>query len=207
MKWHVTQGAAAFLAAGCANMSLEPSGFLEQFEQLQPAPELQVAFIPDEVRWWEQSGLDWSLYSRVAVTPVEWRPVSKRARRVSAKTAERLCEDFHEKLSERLVKPTASEGRSVTVRAAITDVAASSVLLNIVTLIVLFPIDMGGIRGEIEVRDTTTGELLAAMSAYREGTPFLLLECFSRYGHARHGMKKWTGVLERSMSAIEPNHD
>ncbi len=188
-------------------MSLEPSGFLEQFEQLQPAPELQVAFIPDEVRWWEQSGLDWSLYSRVAVTPVEWRPVSKRARRVSAKTAERLCEDFHEKLSERLVKPTASEGRSVTVRAAITDVAASSVLLNIVTLIALFPIDMGGIRGEIEVRDTTTGELLAAMSAYREGTPFLLLECFSRYGHARHGMKKWTGVLERSMSAIEPNHD
>lgn len=58
MKWHVTQGAAAFLAAGCANMSLEPSGFLEHYEHLQPAPELQVAFIPDEVRWWVKGGLD-----------------------------------------------------------------------------------------------------------------------------------------------------
>ncbi len=195
----------AFFAAGCANMHLESSGFLSDFERLEPAPELQVAFIPDEVRWWQEDGLDWSRYSTICVAPVEWRPVGKRANRVSAAAAERLCQDFHRVLSEHLADDVVETPgpRSVTVRAAITDVATSNVPLNVVALIVLFPIDMGGIRSEIEVRDSTTGERLAAMSAYREGTPFLLLECFSRFGHARHAMKKWAQVLRQAMSEVK----
>ena len=55
----VAMGLATPFLVGCANMHLEPSGFLSDFEHLEPAPELQVAFIPDAVLWWEKEGLDW----------------------------------------------------------------------------------------------------------------------------------------------------
>jgi hypothetical protein len=41
---------------------------------------------------------------------------------------------------------------------------------------------------------------LLAMTATREGTAFLLLECFSRFGHAEHGMRKWARELVSSTS-------
>lgn len=184
-------------------MRIEPSGFLTEFDRLQDASDREVAFIPDAVRYWEASGIDWAGYTQVLVEPVEWRPVGSRAQRVGAHDAAKLCADFEGILRDRLgrdlrVVDVVQPG-TLAVRAAVTDVATSNVLLNIVALIVLFPVDMGGIRGEIELVDATTREPLAALAAYREGTPLLLLECFSRYGHARHGMRKWARMLDRTL--------
>ena len=71
----------------------------------------------------------------------------------------------------------------------------SNVWVNIVGIILVVPPDMGGISGEMEVVDSASGERLAAMTATREGTPFLVLECFTKHGHAHHGVKKWARDL------------
>lgn len=189
--------------AACANMRLEPSGFLPEFERLERAPDLEVAFIPDEVRRWQAHDRDLSAYSRVLVEAVQWRPVGDRAKRVDPDRAAELCRDFGDTLEDHLgrelpLADSAAPG-AIAVRAAITDVVPSNVALNVVSLILLFPVDMGGIRGEIELVDAATGRPLEAYAAYREGTPFLLLECFSRYGHAHHGMKKWAKMIGRSI--------
>ena len=85
------------------------------------------------------------------------------------------------------------------VRLAITDVNPSSVWVNVVGIVLVVPPDMGGVSGEMEIVDAETGERLVAMTATREGTPFLLIECFIRHGHACHGVKKWAGELSRLM--------
>ena len=86
------------------------------------------------------------------------------------------------------------------IRAAITEADPSWVWLNIVGVILVVPPDMGGISAEVEVLDALTGERLIAMTARRDGTVFLLLECFSTWGHARHGMKKWSRILASILS-------
>ena len=83
-------------------------------------------------------------------------------------------------------------------RAAITDLDRSIVWINIVGIIVAVPVDYGGIAGELEIVDAS-GERMIAMAAHRDGTMFLVIECFMKWGHARHGMKKWAKLLARTV--------
>ena len=57
---------------------------------------------------------------------------------------------------------------------------------------------MGGISGEMELQDGMSKETLVAMVAHRDGSPFLIFECLMPYGHAQHGMKKWSKILAES---------
>jgi hypothetical protein len=188
---------------GCASTKLTRTGFLKDYDSLQPAREKTVGFIPDEILAFKQTNVPWRSYTRIWIDPVtvqlsDTHPVlAKQAR-------DDLARDFEERLRSRLEDRFEIVDHAgpdtLHLRSAITGVDPENVAVNIVAVIVLVPVDMGGISGEMEVRDSQSDEVLFAMTARRDGTPFLLLECFSRYGHARHGMKKWARLLDECLT-------
>lgn len=196
----------AALCVGCANMEMTRSGFLQDYDQLEPSPERGVRFIPDEVDYYEAPETDWARYSSVLVEPVEFRGGEDRAPDADEEDREAMADKFTQILRKTLGKDFTLVEQpgpdTLLVRAAVTDADCSNIWVNWAGLILVVPPDMGGISGELEVLDSETGERLIAMTATREGTVFLLLECFSTWGHARHGMKKWARGIAQTMRPL-----
>lgn len=80
-------------------------------------------------------------------------------------------------------------------RTVVTELNPQNGFVNVLALIIALPVDMGGISAEFELTESETNEVLFAMAARRDGTPFHILEAFSKYGHAGFGMKKWSELL------------
>ena len=193
----------AALCGSCAQMDMTRSGFLSSYDQLEEAPDREVRFVPDEVDYFEASAIDWTRYDTVLVEPVEYHQVGDRKRGPNREQRARLASEFTEilrrELSEEHELVDEPGPGTVLVRAAVTDADPSNIWINWLGLILVVPPDMGGISGELELLDAATGERLVAMTATREGTPFLLIECFFTWGHAHHGMKKWARSLARTI--------
>jgi hypothetical protein len=195
--------------ASCANLSVTQTGFLDDYDTLAEAPDHEVTFIPDEIELFQVDDLAERGYDAVLIEPAVYRPTADPRVGLEPEEIDELRADFdatlRETLGERFEIVEQPRPGAVRVRAAITDVATSNVPINVVMVILLVPTDMGGISGELELRDAMTDERLLAMSAYREGTPFLILECFSRFGHARHGMLKWSRKLRDLLTPASAN--
>lgn len=181
-----------FLLPSCASLSVSRSGFLDDYSRLERANDREVAFIPDEVWLWaaEEHAIG-SIY----IEPVVYLQPEDTKHVPDEEGVEWLTTAFENYLRRGLDDSyeIVDEPRADTaiVRAAVTDVNPSNIWLNTVAVIVAVACDMGGVAGEIEVVSAATGERIAAMTAVRDGTPFLVIECFQRYGHAYHGMMKW----------------
>ncbi len=175
------------------------TGFLTDYDSLAPAPERQVWGVPDPIDLELAPGGVAGRYDSVWIDPVVYREVEGAGHHPTEANARKLERDFTriltKVLGERFRVVDAPGPRTARVRAAITEVDPERPWVNVLTLILLVPTDMGGISGEFEIVDSISGERQVALTAVREGTPFLVLECFTRYGHAKHGMKKWAKEL------------
>ena len=186
--------AIALFSGSCATLSMNESGFLEDYDRLENAPEQTVTFIPDEIQLYRDANRH-SLDS-LWIAPIEVRLTDDSDVELDDEDTRDLKQAFENYLKRNLGESyeIVDEPRESTgiVRAAITDVDPSSVLANIVGIILVVPFDMGGISAEMEITSSSTGTAIVAMKACRGGTPFLVIECFQRWGHAYHGMHKWT---------------
>lgn len=194
------------LLGGCAaEVPMTHTGFLNDYAQLEPAPERTVAFVPDEIQLYRSARLlRGERFRSVIVEPAVYRQAEGAVHHPADEDVAALTQFFTRQFEATLGQDfeivSAPEPGSLRVRTAITALDPSQVLINVLTLIALVPFDMGGISGEIEVLDAVTGERIAAMTLCRAGTPFLVIECFSRYGHARHGIKKWAEELRQVLT-------
>ena len=183
-----------FLSTACADTQMGRTGFLDDYEALRPAPEHQVWGVPDEIDLWVHPQLAERSYDAVVIDDVVYRPYDGEVA-LDSDEIEHLTEGFKERLARELGESfeviDAPRAGAVRVRAAMVDVNPSNFWINLVGVILLVPPDMGGISAEMEVVDSQSGERLVAMTATRDGTPFLLWEAFFTWGHARHGMYKW----------------
>jgi uncharacterized protein DUF3313 len=196
---------ALLLLAACANSPMTETGFLDDYQGLRPSPEWQVPGVPDGVFLDLAEGYQPQDYDAVLIEPVvfsqtdqvefepEWEEKVELAAYFTEQLRQTLGADY-----ELIDQPRPGALR---VRAAITSVNPIHVWTNIVMVVLLVPSDMGGISGEMEVTDAISGQRVAALTTCRDGTPFLILECFSRFGHARHGMEKWSVMLSRILGA------
>lgn len=183
--------------ASCANVPLTKTGFLGDYSKLEPAPEHQVWGVPDTVELYRSQSLDSSSYDAILVDPAEWQQGGNFT--PGDKNIAWLEEEFSKCLTKVIGKEfeVVNEPRpgALRIRPAVTAVNPQNVLFNLIMLVVAVPVDMGGISGEIEVVDAMSGERMLAMRARREGNIFLVLESPFIYGHARHGMYKWSVML------------
>jgi len=196
-----------FLLAGCANVPLTETGFLEDYSELKPAPDAEVFCIPDTVHLFRSPKLDAGGYDSVIVEPTVWMPSEKHKHRPSEEKTAWLVEDFSKCLEKGLGKDfevvDTPRAGTLRVRPALTAIDPANVWINMLALFFILPIDMGGVSGEIEVLDAMTGERLLAMTARREGSPFLILETFTAYGQARHGVWKWSRLLAHRLQPMK----
>lgn len=195
------------LTTACANTQMGRTGFLDDYESLQPAPERHVWGVPDEIDLWVHPQLAEREYDAVVIDDVVYQPHDGESV-LDDDEREHLTDGFKMRLARELGESfevlEAPRAGAVRVRAAIVDVNHSRPWLNIIGVILLVPPDMGGIAAEMEVLDATSGERLVAMTATRDGTPFLLWETFFTWGHARHGMYKWGVELREILGGDEP---
>jgi uncharacterized protein DUF3313 len=175
------------------------TGFLDDYQSLRPAPEWQVPGVPDGVFLDLAVDFDRQDYHSILIDPVVFRQTDQVDFVPEAAEQAELTAYFTQQLRATLgadfklvEEPLPGTLR---VRAAITSVNPIGVWTNIFMVILLVPSDMGGISGEMEIVDAISGQRVAALTTCRDGTPFLILECFSRFGHARHGMEKWSVML------------
>jgi hypothetical protein len=162
---------------------------LQHPDLLRPAPEKQAHVVPDEVEVYTHPAVPWEAYTGLVVERPEFD----------------LAEDGHQPKAERISKLAAfatryalseSAGPDVMrLRTMVTELNPQNGFVNVLALIIALPVDMGGVSAEFELTDSETNEVLFAMAARRDGTPFLILEAFHRYGHAGFGMKKWSKLL------------
>jgi hypothetical protein len=134
------------------------------------------------------------------VEPVLFVASGERAEALDREDRVELITDFERILREELAEKVAvveEPGPGVlTLRAALTDAEPETPWINWVMVVLAVPTSYGGVSGEMELLDED-GRQVAAMTAAREGTAFLLLECFTRWGHARHSMEKWGAAWGR----------
>ena len=197
----------ALLAGACAGTHMGQSGFLDDYSTLEPADQYLKASIPDDMLLYVHPEVHERGYDAVMIDPVVHVPLEGTKVHADEEDVEHLTRAFEERLRIVLGEEyeIVEEPRpgAVRIRAAITEADPSWVWLNVVGVILIVPPDMGGISAEIEVLDAMTGERLIAMTARRDGTVFLLIECFMTWGHARHGMKKWSHILRRILDGSD----
>ena len=192
----------------CANTQMGRSGFLTDYEALQPAPERLADSVPDDMLLYVHPELGDRDYDSVVIEPVVYVPVDGDPRPVDEDDAKHLGEAFESRLADVLGESfdvvDAPGPKSLRIRAAVTDANPSNVFLNVLGGVLLVPPDMGGASCELEVLDAGSNERLLAMTAKRDGTVFLLWECFFQWGHARHAMKKWAEEVHGILAPEPP---
>lgn len=184
---------------GCAKAPLR-NGFIQTSVELSPCTEN-----PDKL-WWERFGFNWHHYKKILLDPISI--VGDAAANESLLNQDErsaLLTYWHDTLVEKLgpeYQVVVDPGPDVLrIKAAITDIDASSPILNAVTTAVLFiPLDMGGASIEVEFIDSSTGELMAAMVERKTGTPLQLLSSFSKLGHAKNAITHWAEELKLAMA-------
>ena len=173
--------AAALVSAlsACATPKATQSGFLSDYETLAPQQESDglvhsLSADPERI----------AAYEAVHIAPVEiladnLTDNQKDAVRTSLENA--LSEAF----SRHWTLADGPEGRTMTVRSAVTDLHKSNVALNIVTTAILAPVDFGTLSVEGEVLDSQSREQLAALTWARSSGVRQTFQTFTPTGSGR----------------------
>lgn len=153
--WSVLSVAALLLSACSTHMATKTSGFLGSYDHLVPATDGSMRMLRTPY------ALD---PAHTVITAVEWRVTG--SNRLSAEERAMLLSALKTGLQQEINRlPATHSGRSVEIRAAITDIATVSPALNVLSVaLIAAPLDRGGAAVEIEAVDTDTGNQLAAMS-------------------------------------------
>jgi hypothetical protein len=185
----------ALFFSGCAHMATTRSGFLSDYARLKPSP--------SDKRRLFYSRSDWpkTEFSKVFIEPTTTRLGAADEKKISAKESSELAAHCDATLKKTLATHrllvAAPAADTLRVRAAITGLDTSSRTLNLVTGVLLWPVDNGGVTLEFEVLDSITNEQLVALVAFSEGTPLQVIGSFSKLGHARSGVEYWVAELNK----------
>lgn len=191
------------LFTGCANTRIAHTDFLPQTDPLTHAPEKEVAFIPDTAEIHKSLQLGWDQYHSILIDPVAFdlQPETHQPKKT---TLERLGRKFQghlaKRLEDRFVIQDQPGSGILRLRTNVVELNPQNILINILGIIVALPPDMGGISAEFVVTDSLSNRPLFVMAVRRDGSPLLILESFTTYGHAHWGIKKWGKLLEECMT-------
>lgn len=206
---HLLSLFALALFSGCANTRVARTDFLRESHNLEPAPEKEVAFIPDTVEIHKPLRQGWDRYRGLLIEPISLQ-LQPGTHEPDEKDLDRLAKAFHRGVSGGLEDHfefrDAPGPDTLRLRVNVIEVNPQNIWINILGIVILLPPDMGGISAEFEVTDSQTDEILFSMAARRDGSPLLILEAFTKYGHARYGMWKWSRLLRDCLRDDPPPH-
>jgi hypothetical protein len=206
--------AALLLFVGCATTeqtrSVEPSGFLKNYSQLQPGKGEQALLV------YMNPEADFSGYESVMIDPVTiWHGEGSELSDVPDEDLQRLANHFHAALRRQLGQDFAvveQPGRgTLRIRTAITEVQAAQVVLNTVSTLLLLSeakklatgtqAFVGRAAIEIELLDSLSQERLAAAVDERAGGR-RLRDPSHTWADVEEAFDYWADVLRARLSAV-----
>ena len=195
----VLAGGAFF--SGCSHVTTTRTGFLDHYEQLKADPKDDHRLVFEKGEWKKAD------YTSVTIEPSVVRLNAADEKKITAPEHAELaayCDAALKKIFEKDFKlVTTAEPATLRVRAAVTGIDTSSPVLNVLTGVLLWPLDYGGVSLEFEVLDAALGERLAALVGYKAGTPLQVIGSFSRFGHAHSGIDRWAAELHKLVRPAE----
>jgi hypothetical protein len=193
--------------------TLQQTGFLKDYSQLQPGTKDQALLV------YINPNAQWRQYTRVMIAPVTfWGDSSSK---VSVEDQQQLCSYYYNKLNEDLSKKfevVARPGPGVmTVRVALTDPTTATPVLRSVSVVIpqarlLNSVGnlatgsygfVGSAQSEGEIVDSQTGERLAAAVDKQSGGLSIKNAGVWQWGDAEHAMDYWAQRLADRLSLFQ----
>ena len=186
---------------GCGGSQAAKTGFLGDYSQLQPHPEIEGRFRHIN------SKVDGSKYSKFIVEPVATSLSAKgRERDIDPKEIDKLAKHFRSKIIEELKKGyqvVQSSGPGVArVRTAITEVDKTLPYLNIHPGTKIMGGGLGGAGAEMELVDSQSGQRIAAAIDNQKGSRMSIGAGLKWYGHAEEVMENWAVDLKKWVDKV-----
>ena len=202
------------LICGCATKKIEltHSGFLSNYNQLQDDEQLEGMKI------FRNETVDIAgKYSKIMIAPVviQLDPEQHDAK-LSEEDKQKLSDYFHEQLVAKLQNEyeiTEERGEDVMLlRAAITDILANKVYLNLHWSTTLVGAGIGGASIEAELVDSMTGERILAFIDAMKGRrlditePSKLFPTYTdgltKWGHTKYALETWAEILVQNLEEL-----
>ena len=190
---------ASSLLGGCASANNRTSGFLGNYDNLQTNPKNLRSRVYERPDWKKAN------YNTVLIEPtavhLSARDQKKLTSHETAKLATYSERALRKAFAENSRVVEAAEPGTLRVRSAITGVDTSSPVLNVVTGVILWPLDNGGVSLEYDVVDAQSAQRVAVLVGFSNGTPIQVISSFARFGHAH--AESTIGVVNCANSFIK----
>ncbi len=190
--------------AGCASQKVGHSGFLQNYAQLKPDPQVDGA-----LRYLNPKK-NLKQYDKFIIDPIAVyfaRREKRSGAGIDPAKLKILTDYFYVELHNALsknYKVVGAPGRGVMLlRIAITDVEESEPLLNIHPAMKMSGAGLGGASMEAEGVDSNTGERIGAIVETRSGNRMSITAGLSRLGHAKQVIRYW---VERFLKNLDKAH-
>jgi len=185
---------------GCGTSMPAQSGFLGDYPRMRPSPRISGAW-----GWWHPRKRI-SDYLKIMIDPVTvFLHPQAQSRGVNPDELKELADYFRYQMVSRILSSGKYEivhaaGPGVLrIRAAITDVQPSKVLLNVTPVVGATGVGVGGASMEAECLDTESGERILAVIATRKGDPFEVQQGSSKWGDTQAVLREWAQVLREAL--------
>lgn len=192
----ILTGFVALTMFGCAGPQAAKTGFLKDYSQLEPHPEI------DGRHRYINPKIDFSKYNKFIVEPVAVN-LSKegKERDIDPKEMDKLAKYFRKQIGLELRKGyqlVENPGPGVArIRTSISDVDKTLPYLNIHPGTKLMGGGLGGAGAEMEVVDSQSGQRIAAAIDNQKGSRLSIGAGLTWYGHAEEVMKNWAEDVKK----------
>lgn len=194
-------GFASIAMLGCGGSQAVKTGFLKDYSQLRPHPEIEGRY-----RYINRN-IDISKYNKFIVDPVAINLSQEgKDQDIDPEELDKLAKHFRWQIGEQLNKDYSivrSPGPDVIrIRTSISEVKKGHPLLNIHPATKLTGAGLGGAGAEMELTDSVSGELIAAGIDNQQGSRLALKAGFTQFGHAESVMDKWAEDLKKMVDKV-----
>ncbi len=192
-------GILLILMVGCAAPRVAPSGFLSNYDRLQPDPK------DKDMQWWEKSDTPWQKYKRLILDPVETKiDRSKATREITQEEIDTLADHLRQTVvdavQERYPVVTDSGVDVLRIRAALTHLKPVSGALNVLTTAAIFmPIDAGESAVEVQFIDSQSNEILGEVTISGRGGMMDVVHVWTRWSQVEATFKQWAKKLRDAL--------
>jgi len=177
------------------------TGFLKDYSQLQPHPEVDGRFR------YINPNIDASKYNKFIVDPVAINLSKKgRERNIDAKEMKKLAKYFRKRIAVELNKGYQIVKRPgpnvIRIRTSISDIEKTNPLLNVHPGMKLMGGGLGGAGAEMEVVDSVNGQTIAAAIDNQKGSRLSMGAGLTWYGNAEEVMENWAKDLKKWIDGV-----
>lgn len=189
----------SLFASGCYQSSLpnKTAGFVGDYSKLEP--------LNNDIRtlFYQNRHAPWDHYHSILIHPVQVFFIDEaKDRNLDPDDLETLSEYFTTEMVNAVkgkyhIATTPGPG-VLRLRAAITDAKPTNVVANIVSKTLFYlPVDMGEAAMEGELRDSSSGELVAAIVDRKIGSLLSTSLGYTKWGHIKDAFREWAKQLRQ----------